>query len=138
MGQAPTPETACRTSELALPSPKRYNSGVLIRRSLLALCLVAAAGFLAASASSASASAKRTTSAETGCAASPSAPEAVVAGDRTLPGSGLDGVCAAARSDVWQPALAAATASTVARQSFLIEAKVLEKYRSFRESLSSP
>lgn len=108
---------------------------MLNRRSLLALALVAAAWSIA---SSATVSAKRSDPAETACAAAPSAPEAVVAGDRLLPESGAGGVVPAARAEIAQPALVATTTSSSARQSVLIEVQVLEKYRSFRESLSCP
>jgi len=106
-------------------------------RSLLALCLFGVGVFAAAKESHASSEVPKAF-AESGLAASPNAPEALVAQDRMLPGCGLGALPGPARADGGPSVPAVHRPSKTRQLSLLSAVQVLEKYRSFRESLTSP
>jgi hypothetical protein len=110
---------------------------VLIRRSLVALFLIAG-GFFVVAKESPRAPAVQATSAQGGFASSPSAPEALVAQTWTFFGFGPDGIWGTAQADREPGIPGVLRGSKSGRQSDLIAAQLLEKYRSFRESLTSP
>lgn len=108
-----------------------------MRRSLLAVLLFGVGVFAAARESRASLETPKA-SAESGLATSPNSPEALVARDGMLPGCGLDALPAPAGAD-GGPTVPEVRRSSKCRQlAVLIAVQVLEKYRSFKESLTSP